>query len=350
MAEETHNAEHDISWGIVHSCLVTFAVGLVLNLGLLYATPAVLLGSFAQWQAAGGLPAPSDDPYVEAGDASLGAYLRHAMAAVAQGGGSTLVFFSATGATGGAALAALLIVSSFFTGIASFTATSRMIFAMARDGALPGSRALAYVSPATASPLATVAATLALDIALLLVGLASSQGLSAVLSITVIGFQLSYAMPLLLRCVAPARGAFEAHPAFDLRGASLPVHALSGAWLVFTSLILLFPTAWPVTPGSANYTVAVVAGLAALAAAWWVARARHSYAGPREAEEAAAAAAAAAALGDSCSPGLLISAAAAAYEPLATPASSPAAVAEWASWGGESAAAEGSRAASGSRG
>jgi hypothetical protein len=34
---------------------------------------------------------------------------------------------------------------------------------------------------------------------------------------------------LLLRCVAPARGAFEAHPAFDLRGASLPVPPALGS-------------------------------------------------------------------------------------------------------------------------
>jgi hypothetical protein len=69
-----------------------------------------------------------------------------------------------------------------------------------------------------------VAVTLALDFLLLLLGLGSSQGLTAVLSITVIGFQLSYAIPLLLR-VAAGRGGFQAHPDFDLGWASLPLHA-----------------------------------------------------------------------------------------------------------------------------
>jgi amino acid transporter len=286
MAEETRDASAASSWGIVYCCLLTFVVGLVYNLGMLYATPSVVLMSHAAWALGGGVGG-DDDPYVASGDVSVQAYLRHAMLLTSKGG-SILVFFSACGAVAGAALAALLIVSSFFTGAASLTATSRIIYAMARDNALPGSGALTYIWPATATPMGTVTAALAIDCLLLLLGLASTQGLTAVLSIAVIGFQLSYALPLLLR-ITTARAEFRAHPDFDLGAASLPVHCVAVAWLLFTSLILLWPTAWPVTPGTANYTVLVVAVVAALGAAYWVAEARRSFVGPRELAESAAA-------------------------------------------------------------
>lgn len=291
MAEETQGSPAASSWGIIQCCLLTFAIGLVFNVGLLYATPTATLVTYAQWVAGGGLnstvamAAPSDDPYVSQGDTSLGAYLGHAMFLTTEGG-SIAVFFSAAGQGGGTILALLLIMSSFFTGVASLTATSRMFYAMARDNALPWSGALTYIWPATASPMGTVLATLVMDYALLTLGLVSSQGLTAVLSITVIGFQLSYAMPLVLRLTS-ARHTFKAHPSFDLGRFSLPLHFIGSVWLIFTSLILLWPTAFPVEASNMNYTALVVGGVGLSGGVWWVAKARFVFQGPREKTEAA---------------------------------------------------------------
>jgi amino acid transporter len=300
MAEETKGSSAASSWGIIHCCLLTFAIGLVFNMGLLYATPTATLVTYAQWVAGGGLnttvaggggggaaaaaAAAAEDPYVPAGDTSLGAFLGHAMYLTREGG-SIAVFFSAAGQGGGAFLSLLLIVSSFFTGVASLTATSRICYAMARDNALPWSGGLTYIWPATASPMGTVLATLVMDYALLMLGLASSEGLTAVLSITVIGFQLSYAMPLVLRLTS-ARHTFKAHPDFDLGGWSLPLHTIGSVWLIFTSLILLWPTAFPVEGGNMNYTVLVVGGVGLWGAGWWVAKARFVFQGPRGKTEA----------------------------------------------------------------
>ena len=97
----------------------------------------------------------------------------------------------------------------FLAGVSSFTVTSRIAFAMARDGAFPGSTAIRYVSPLTKSPVGSVALVCAVDLILLLLPLATIDvpqaaiygpiAFNAVTSITVIGYQMSYAIPIFLR-------------------------------------------------------------------------------------------------------------------------------------------------------
>jgi len=286
MAEETKDASASSSWGILQCCGVTAGTGFLLNLGLLYATPRSVGIGYLDWVAMGGLNASlamDGDPsaLVAPGDTSTGAFLRYALGLTAEGGAIGL-FFSCAGTSGGAFLSLALLVSSFFTGVASLTATSRMCYAMARDGALPCAGFLTRISPSTGTPLGTVLLTLLLDCALLLLGLVEEgAGLSAVLSITVIGLQISYAIPLFLR-LFPARNTFQAHPAFHLKHWSLPIHACGAAWLAFTSIILFWPTAAPVRGDNFNYTVVVVAAVGILGMGWWWWDASVHYKGPRE--------------------------------------------------------------------
>ena len=139
-----------------------------------------------------------------------------------------------------------------------------------------------------------------LDVVLLLIGLGGTPGLFAVLSITVIGYQISYAIPLLLR-VTSGRADFKQNPEFSLGAWSLPIHAVAGVWLVFTSLIFFWPSSWPVcvtgttcrdANGDAytatseqdnmNYTVVVVGAAFVLSALWWVCAASKTYKGPAQ--------------------------------------------------------------------
>ena len=169
---------------------------------------------------------------------------------------------------------AILIISTFFAGISSLTVTSRIAFAMARDGAFPASSYIRVIYPATKSPLATVALVFIVDALLLLLPLGTTVALTAVLSITVIGalalarppspalrapqcyaraaqvarkhahvppagltaagYQVSYAIPLVLRVIY--RDTFVPG-AFSLGAFSLPIHIIASSWLLFTSLI-----------------------------------------------------------------------------------------------------------------
>lgn len=62
----------------------------------------------------------------------------------------------AAGPRKGLVLCNLVLANIFFSGMASVASTSRVVFAMARDNALPFSKTLSTVSDHTGSPIAAV--------------------------------------------------------------------------------------------------------------------------------------------------------------------------------------------------
>jgi amino acid transporter len=215
-------------------------------------------------------------------------YLQAAMTAVAESSSVASVYFGACGWRTGMALTVVLIINLFFAGISSLTVTSRIAFAMARDGAFPYSESLRVVWPVTKSPVRTVLLVFVVDALLLLLPLATTVALSAVLAITVIGYQVSYAIPILLR-VTTGRKTFR-QGAFSLGRYSMPIHAIGGGWLFLTSFIFFWPTKWPVivsgvnggdsSTDNMNYTCVIVLVTLFTSMVYWVASARHHFKGP----------------------------------------------------------------------
>jgi amino acid transporter len=148
MAEETKNASTAAPWGIVTTVLMVAVVGFVYILGLLFSTRDV-------------------DDVIEYG-------IVH-------------VYTAACGLKGGLFLAGLLIMNLFFAGMSSLTVTSRIGFAMARDGAFPGSEMIRVVNQKVKMPLRTVFLVFVVDVIILLIPLGSTVAFAAVTSITTIG-------------------------------------------------------------------------------------------------------------------------------------------------------------------
>jgi hypothetical protein len=165
MAEETRNASTSSPWGLIATTVTTSLVGLLYILGLLYAVPAEI-GLFTTLTAYGG-----------AGGAANAASL----------------YAVATGNRVGLMLTNVLIANLFFAGVSSFTVTSRIGFAMARDGAFPYGPKLAHIWGVTKSPVGSVVLVFATDCLLLLLPLTTIDGaygpvaFYAVMSICVIG-------------------------------------------------------------------------------------------------------------------------------------------------------------------
>ena len=110
MSEETKDAATSSPWGIIYTALASGLVGLAFVLSLTYSV---------------------------AGD--LDGFLNNS------GGTVSVVFQQCAGIGFGNLLTGLLMMGIFFNGISSFTVTTRISYAMARDGAFPGSRYIAYV-------------------------------------------------------------------------------------------------------------------------------------------------------------------------------------------------------------
>lgn len=139
LSEETTGAQVNAARGIVRAIRWSWAAGFVLLAGL----------TFAIQDYAGVRDTPTGVPPAQ-------------------------IFLDALGVSGAKALLLVVIVAQLFCGNAEVAATSRMVFAFSRDGALPGSARWRRVSPRTGTPtravLLSVAVALVLALPLLLGG------------------------------------------------------------------------------------------------------------------------------------------------------------------------------------
>ena len=254
MAEETRNASLSSALGLLATTVVTAMTGLLYILGCIYSIPK-RLGLFMSLTAYAA-PLPS-------------------------------LFCVVCGNRVGLILTNVVIATLFFAGMSSLTVTSRIGFALARDGAFPASKFFSRVNPTTQSPIQMVILVLVIDWLLLLLPLATMSldstygaiAFNAVTSICVIGYQISYCIPLMLRGTFAAKTFTQS--TFSLGRAGVLVANIAWIWLFITSLFLFWPSTFPVNKFNMNYTVVVVFGFFFIALLWWtLGGARHNFRGP----------------------------------------------------------------------
>ncbi|GAA6008097.1 hypothetical protein JCM11491_001882 [Sporobolomyces phaffii] len=176
----------------------------------------------------------------------------------------------------------LVLVSLVFQNVAQLLATSRFIWALARESALPFSTFFRRLSPEHKQPLPAIWITsliaaptllfLAIDAHIFATTLLEGAGITVV---------LSWAIPLTIYLFCPKdvlRG--DGRAQWTLRQASRPL-AFSAA--VFCSVFIVMvclPTGYPVTSLTASYAAAVWVGVSLLASLAWVLYGNRHYAGP----------------------------------------------------------------------
>lgn len=221
VTEETHDPTRNAPRAMVMSVLVSAVAGWLL---LAVVTLAIQ-----------DLPAvvKADNPFVAVLGSALGPRLGTAMVLVAMG-------------------------AMWFCGLASVTSNSRMLFAFARDGGVPGSRFLARVSPRWQSP--HVAVWTCACAALLLAVWADAY--SAVVALSTIALYASYALPIALGLRARRSGRWHTRGPWDLGPWSLPVNVVALAWVAVSMALFVLP------PNQlAGWTFL---GCTGLLTAWWL--------------------------------------------------------------------------------
>jgi amino acid transporter len=126
-------------------------------------------------------------------------------------------------------LAIGIVVSNYLCALAGVTSTSRMIYAFARDGGLPGSNLWKQVSAAFRTPVPAIWLTVALSIAATLY----SPAFSALAAGCALFLYISYAMPVAAGLLAEG-GSWTTFGPFRLGGLSKPF-----AVLVIIGVLLL---------------------------------------------------------------------------------------------------------------
>jgi amino acid permease (GABA permease) len=188
------------------------------------------------------------------------------------------IFIDAAGQNLGTFLLFICVVAQFFCGMASVTANSRMSYAFARDGALPGSRLWKKVNPRTGTPTNSIWLCVAISTLLVLPSLWNTTAYAAATSIAVIGLYIAYVGPVLLRRLNPE---FQPGP-WNLGKWSAAVGWIAIVWVAFICVLFVLPVAGPITAANFNYTIVAVAVVVGGATLWWFASARKWFTGPKQ--------------------------------------------------------------------
>nr|WP_050503629.1 amino acid permease [Streptomyces rimosus] len=247
LSEETTGAQVNAARGIVRAIRWSWVAGFVLLAGL----------TFAIQDYAGVRNTPTGVPPAQ-------------------------IFLDALGVSGAKALLLVVIVAQLFCGNAEVAATSRMVFAFSRDGALPGSVWWRHVSPRTGTPTRAVLLSVAVALVLALPSLYSPAAYAAVTSINVIGITPAYAIPIYLRL--RHRHSFRPGP-WNLGRWGVPVGWVAVVWVAFVTVLFCLPQSAPISLATFNYAPVALLLVLSLATAWWAVSGRRTYELPPAATE-----------------------------------------------------------------
>ncbi|MET9293484.1 amino acid permease [Streptomyces sp. NPDC003077] len=239
LSEETTQAQTSAARGIVRAIGWSWVAGFVLLMGL----------TFAIQDYAGTLESATNVPPAQ-------------------------IFLDALGVGGAKALLLVVIVAQLFCGNAEVAATSRMVFAFSRDGALPGSRLWRRVSRRNGTPTRAVLLTVVVAAVLVLPSLYSATAYAAVTSINVIGITPAYAIPIFLRL--RARDRFRPGP-WNLGRWGVPIGVVAVVWVAFVTVLFCLPQSHPVSLENFNYAPVALVVVLVLASVWWVVAGRRKY-------------------------------------------------------------------------
>ncbi|MCV7229278.1 APC family permease [Mycolicibacterium komossense] len=134
----------------------------------------------------------------------------------------------------------LFVIGFLASFLALQTSASRVIWAYARDGALPAAGALGRLRGQARIPVTAILVTTAIGAGLFLLSIVASDVYTLMVNFTAGGFYLAFLFPLLGFLVVLVRGAWT--PArFSLGRAALPIAFVAAVW----ALLQFINIAWP---------------------------------------------------------------------------------------------------------
>ncbi|KAI0133628.1 amino acid/polyamine transporter I [Xylariales sp. AK1849] len=201
------------------------------------------------------------------------------LVALASGQPVPTIIKSAVGSAGGAfGLLIPLLVLAIICGIGCTTATSRCIWAFARDGAIPGSRWWKQVSPKLDVPVNAMMLSMAVQIILGLLYFGSSAAFNAFSGVGVITLTVSYIVPISVSLL-DGRKTVKTGP-FYLGAFGTFANFVSIAWSLLVVPLFCMPSSIPVEAATMNYASVVFVAFSSISLIWYVAWGRKNYTGP----------------------------------------------------------------------
>lgn len=145
----------------------------------------------------------------------------------------------ALGGWAGRATLWMVTIAMWFCGLSSVTSNSRMIFAFARDGGMPGSNTWKKISKTfrTPAPAIWLSVVIAFLIALY------SGAYSVIVSISTIGLYVSYGIPIFLKLRAQSDGSWTErnNGPWSLGSWSRIINTIALIWIIFITVLFVAP-------------------------------------------------------------------------------------------------------------
>ncbi len=206
VAEETVDPRRRAPWGMVMSVVVSGLFGYLLLLTLTLAIPDSAAVLNARDRSGNPLPAV------------------------------LAIVVSALGPRAGNAVLALTVAAMWFCGLSTVTSLSRTFYALARDKGMPLWSLWSRISPRHRTP----GPAIWLSVALALAAMVYARAYSVVTAISVIGFYVSYILPVFLGWRKKSRWTNQRGP-WHLGRASNIINALACAWTLLICVVMVMP-------------------------------------------------------------------------------------------------------------
>lgn len=187
------------------------------------------------------------------------------------------LFLTVLGKHGMLAIWSFIIVVQYVTGAAQVVDASRVVFAFARDNALPGSRWWKRINGYTQTPVNGVWLVVVLAGICGVLGF-SEAALTSLAGSAVIGLYTSYVTPIFLR-ITSGRDKLVPGP-FSLGKWYMPIGIVAVSWVSFITVLLLFPPEAHPAADEMNYAVVIVMAVFLFASISWIFSARKWFTGP----------------------------------------------------------------------
>ncbi|KAG2234672.1 hypothetical protein INT48_005824 [Thamnidium elegans] len=195
----------------------------------------------------------------------------------------TQVFLDGVGYKWTVVFTVIIMGAMFFSGSALTLGSSRMVYAFARDGAMPFSRWLSVINKSTQTPIYAVWANIIFAGVVGLLYIVNTTAFNAIVSINTIASSLAYFIPIALRLTV-ARKKFKRGP-FHLGPFSDIINFISCFWILFTSALFLCPTEYPVTAANMNYASVIFVAVMVCSVGYYYFSARKWFHGPGKSME-----------------------------------------------------------------
>jgi urea carboxylase system permease len=200
--------------------------------------------------------------------------------AIGENGLQYIVLTVLGGPTGSVLLVAVIIAITVCA-LAVHTAAIRLMFAMARDNALPGSVRLAHLDPKRRTPVVPAVLIGVFAVLILVVNIGSREIFTAVTSVAIIMIYLAYLLVTAPMLAKRLRGEWPGPDAgnggyFSLGRWGLPVNIVAVVWGALMALNLAWPRSDVYGEGMLAWTAFIFVGLVtAVGMAWYFLRGRH---------------------------------------------------------------------------